>query len=65
MAPEPPTAKRCSITPLTRKLASFVELAAEEVEGGGEPPVDHALARPLYRNVIPGSAYTGPRRRRR
>jgi CRP-like cAMP-binding protein len=32
MAPQPPTAKPCSSTPLTRKLASFVELSPDEVE---------------------------------
>jgi CRP-like cAMP-binding protein len=32
MAPQPPTTKPCSITPLTRKLASFVELSRDEVE---------------------------------
>ena len=32
MAPQPPTAKPFPITPLTRKLASFVELSPDEIE---------------------------------
>jgi len=32
MAPQPPTTKPCSIAPLTRKLASFVDLSPDEVE---------------------------------
>jgi CRP-like cAMP-binding protein len=31
MAPQPPTAKPSSITPLTRKLTSFVELSPDEI----------------------------------
>jgi CRP-like cAMP-binding protein len=31
MAPKPPTGKPFSLRPLTRKLASFVELSADEI----------------------------------